>query len=281
MSKGFLVIAQNTKDVNYVKQAYALALSIKHSQSLVTSISIITNDRVSAKYRKVFDNVIPIPWKDDAAKSAWKVENRWKLYYATPYDETIVLDTDMLILNDISIWWDYCSNFDVRFCSNIINYKQETVIQDTYHRKAFIANELTNPYFALHYFKKNEAAFEFYKVLEFVVNNWQYCYNLFAPINTQQHVSMDLSAAVAIEILGKHEYVIDACSLLQFVHMKLPLQNLPIYADRWTEAVSYMFNEKGELTIGNIKQSNVFHYVEKDFITDNILNKLERLANGK
>mgnify|MGYP001464861468 CR=1 FL=1 len=45
MKQGYLVIAQNSKDadgksINYVRMAYALALSIKHTQSQIKNISI-------------------------------------------------------------------------------------------------------------------------------------------------------------------------------------------------------------------------------------------------
>ena len=45
MKQGYLVIAQNSKDkdgnsVNYVRMAYALALSIKHTQQGVQNVSI-------------------------------------------------------------------------------------------------------------------------------------------------------------------------------------------------------------------------------------------------
>jgi hypothetical protein len=101
VSKGFVVLAQNNKNVDYIKQAYALALSIKATQTTFTNISLVTNNRVPKKYKSVFDKIIPIPWNDDAKKTQWKVENRWKLYHASPYYETIVLDADMLMLADI------------------------------------------------------------------------------------------------------------------------------------------------------------------------------------
>jgi hypothetical protein len=42
MSKGFVVLAKNTADTDYVKQAYVLALSILATQT-ETAISIVTN----------------------------------------------------------------------------------------------------------------------------------------------------------------------------------------------------------------------------------------------
>jgi len=53
MSKGFLIFAENSDTCNYVEQAYALALSIKASQSKTTNVSIMTNNTVSEEQRLV------------------------------------------------------------------------------------------------------------------------------------------------------------------------------------------------------------------------------------
>jgi hypothetical protein len=280
LSKGFLVIAQNNADTDYVKQAYALALSIRYSQINIKSVSVITNDIVPDKYKTVFDNIIPIPFNDDALNAGWKVENRWKLFHASPYDETIVLDTDMLVLEDLSAWWNYCQSYDLRFCSRVINYKKEVIDKDIYHRQTFIQNQLSNPYFALHYFKKSDLAYEFYKVLEFVCNNWEWCWTTFAPEYYQKWLSMDLAAAVAIEIMGCHDQVFDQAGPLEFIHMKAALQNWFPRQISWQDTVPFVLNTKGDLIVGNMKQSKLFHYVEKDFLTDNVLQRLEWLSHG-
>jgi hypothetical protein len=278
MSKGFVVFAQNTDKVDYIKQAYALALSIKYSQLNVTSVSLVTNSTVLKKYRNLFDQIIPIPWCNDSDQSVLAAEHRWKLFHVSPYDETIVLDTDMLMLEDISDWWAYCTNYDIKFCGRVRNYKLE-VVHDTYHRKAFIENKLTNPYFALHYFKKSQAAYEFYKVLEFVCNNWEWCYNLFAPVEYQPWLSMDLATAIAIEISGQYD-IIDHIGPLEFTHMKTPIQGWHPIPASWQDTVPWVFNNKGSLVVGNIKQDKLFHYVEKNFISNTVLSKLEELARG-
>lgn len=280
VSKGFLLLAQNTDSVDYVQQAYALALSIKATQSIYKNVSLITNDIVPDEYIAVFDQIIPIPFGDQSNNSTFRSENRWKLYHATPYDETIVLDTDMLLLEDIEQWWNYCGNYNIKFCSKIKNYKLETVV-DTFHRKTFIANNLSNPYFALHYFKKSTEAHNFYKVLEFVCNNWEWCYDNFARDNYQNWLSMDLATAIAIEITGYHEQAIDSCSPLEFIHMKVPLQGWAVSPATWKNTVPYVLNTKGDFIVGNIKQSKLFHYVEKDFLTTQLIDRLKDLANAR
>ena len=278
MSRGFLVLAQNTDTVNYVEQAYALALSIKVSQKEVTSISVITNDPIPDHYKNVFDQIIPIPWIGTTTTKL-KTENRWKLFHVTPYDETIVLDTDMLMLDDITSWWNYCSNHDLKFCSSVVNYKQDKITKDVFHRKVFISNNLPNPYFACHYFKKSNLAYSFYKVLETISNNWELFYGKIAPISYQKWPSMDLSAAIAIEMMGVHEQVIDICSPLEFTHMKPNLQDWPRPTEKWMDSVPYSLNSNGDFLVGNIKQHYLFHYVDKGFISQSIIDKLEALVN--
>jgi hypothetical protein len=277
VSKGFLVFAQNTDTVDYVRQAYALALSIKFSQPEINSVSIVTNSPVSDEYKKVFDQVIPIPWFDETVDSALKAEHRWKLYHASPYTETIVLDADMLMLADIGIWWEYCSNYDIKFCNRICNYKKDIIVQDTYHRKTFISNNLNNPYYALHYFKQSDYAHDFYKVLEFVINNWEYCRGTFAPLDPQEWVSMDLAVALASKIYGIED---DASSPLEFIHMKPAIQGWASTPISWRNFVNYVLNKKGEFVVGNIKQEKLFHYIDKNFVDDKLINRLEELANG-
>ena len=280
MSKGFLVAAQNNEKYDYVKQAYALALSIKMSQTDITSVSVMTNDEIPEQYKKVFDKIIPIPWGDSAEDKDWKVENRWKLYHVSPYEETIVLDTDMLLLEDISLWWKHCEVYDLLFCSKVKNYKGNFILKDTFHRKAFIENKLSNPYFALHYFKKSELAHNFYKILEFVTNNWEYCWTKFAPNYYQNWLSMDLATAIAIEILDCHGQVLDS-GPLEFIHMKPAIQGWISRREKWVETVPYVLNNRKELIVGNMKQSKIFHYTEKEFLSDNLIKLLEGLVyNG-
>lgn len=280
VSKGFLIYAQNTDTTDYVRQAYALALSIKGSQKKINSVSLVTNDIVPVSYQNVFDSIIEIPWGDQSNDSRFRAENRWKLYHCTPYDETIVLDSDMLLLEDISYWWEYCNNYDIKFCSRIKNHKLELVV-DTYYRKSFVENKLTNPYYALHYFKKNEAAYEFYKVLEFVCNNWEWCYSKFAPNLYQNWLSMDLATAIAIEITGNYESSIDNCSPLEFIHMKPAIQNWgDIAYTSWLNAVPHVLNGKNELVVSNIKQIKLFHYIEDSFLSQSIILQLEELVYG-
>ena len=105
------------------------------------SIAITKDTKLDDKYRKIFDHVIEIPFEDDAELSDWKVENKWKYFHFTPYDETVILDTDMLFTSDVSHWWDVMSKQDVVATTKVLTYRHELITSD-YMRKTFTQNNL-------------------------------------------------------------------------------------------------------------------------------------------
>ena len=277
MSKGYVILAQNTAEDDYIRQAYALALSI-HATQKIKDVSLLTNDQVPIEYQHAFDKIIPIPWED--TDSRFRAENRWKIYHVTPYDETMVLDSDMLMLKNIDDWWWYAQDHELLFCSQTLNFKGDKIDNSAY-RKTFTANQLPNAHFALHYFKKSETAEYFYKTLEFVVNNWAWCYGKFAPEHYQDWLSMDLAAAIALEMTGLNACA-DSCSPFRFIHMKPGVQDWNPVPAFWTRTIPHIFTRDGEMIVGNIKQQCLFHYVEKDFVKDgDIIIKLKEIINGR
>ena len=99
MDKGYIVIAQNNDTTDYLEQAYALALNLKLTQSTVSNLTVCvdanTKKLIKDRHIKVFDKIVDIPWNDQAESAEWKINNKWKYYYMTPYKETVILDTDM------------------------------------------------------------------------------------------------------------------------------------------------------------------------------------------
>ena len=98
MSRGYITIAQNSGDLDYVRMAYALAASIKKTQTDVDEFAIIVdpNYEMPEEYKWAFDYIIPMPWGDMAEGKDWKINNKWKYYHVTPFDETVALDLSLI-----------------------------------------------------------------------------------------------------------------------------------------------------------------------------------------
>jgi len=275
MSSGFLLLAQNS-EYDYVTQASVCAMSIKANMP-DASVSLVTNDTVPDKYQELFDNIIPIPWSEDKQTSdKMSVTERWKLYHSTPYEQTIVLDTDMLVLQDISSWWKFLENYDLFYVSNVLTYRDKTVTSN-YYRKTFTSNSLPNLYSGFHYFKKCDFAHDFYKWLELIVNNWELFYGQYAKENYPKTCSMDVSAAIAAKILNcENEITNSSVKYPSFTHMKPYIQEWQYPQARWQNKVGVYLTSDLKLTIGNHLQQGIFHYTEKDFLTEDIIERYER-----
>ena len=274
MDKGIVLLAQNNDTDNYVEQSIALAMSAKKFNDI--SFTLITNDKVPAKYKKYFDNIQPIPWGDMAEDKAWKIENRWKVFYQSPYKETIVMDTDMLILKNIDYMWDFYSNYDLFFTTNPVTYRNEPIISD-YYRKMFTENNLPNIYSALYYFKRTEFTHNFFSYLEMVIKHFDQFQQDLCPNKKQDKLSLDVAMAMTIKLMGIENQVTNKNNTVsKFVHMKSFIQNWKSSRAVWQNLVLSHFTNNLELYIGNYRQTNIFHYTEKDFLKNaNVIKQLE------
>lgn len=274
MSKGFLIYAHDSNLKKYTKCAYALALSIKkHVPN--ASISLVTNNDLPKKYSIVFDNIIPVPWKNFDLNSTYKVEDRWKLYHCSPYDETILMDADMLVLSDIGYWWDYLNQYSLFFVSEVKDYRNKN-ITSRYYRRAFDANQLPNFYSGITYFKKQEFSKDFFKWVEDISNNWELFYGKYVSVNYPKMPSMDVNVSLASKILNCEDNVSHKNAPVTFTHMKPMIQNWENTTDSWQDSIGSYFNSRCELKIGNYQQYGVFHYTEYSFLTDYMISQLEQ-----
>ena len=270
ISKGFLIYATGA---DYVKQAYLCAMSLKATGN-THPVSIVTCDNIPNKYKWVFDQIIPIPWYEKS-DSRFQTEHRWKLYHATPYDETIVLDSDVLVLQNLDYFWNIVKNYELYYPTKVFTYRKEPVTSN-YYRKAFTENMLPNVYNTLHFFKKSEICKEFFTWVELISNNWELFYGNFCKQHYPKQPSMDITCAIALKILDIDTLCTnDTQELPSIVHMKTKIQGWKKSTARWQDKVGVYFRDDLVLKIGNHLQDTVFHYTENDFVTDQIMEKYE------
>jgi hypothetical protein len=228
----------------------------------------MTNDTVPTEYVSAFDKIIKIPFEDHALNSEWKVENRWKAYHATPYEHTILLDADMLILSDLDNVWKQLQDHNLYFTSQVKNFRGD-ILTDKFYRKTFIENQLPNLYSGFCYFKKSDESLEFWKVVELITYNWEKFYREFSPKNYQKFYSLDVTISIAAKILGL-DNCFDATQICSFTHMKSLIQGWHSVHPDWTKVAQVEITDAETIYINQFKQTGVLHYVENSFLEDYI-----------
>ena len=111
MSKGVLLFAFNSEKYDYFSMAIYTAKRVNHFLNL--PVTVVT-DTASLSDTNVFDNIITTdPNKNNRRDwGQWINKDRFRAFEFTPYDETILLDTDYVVNSDkILQLFDYDTDF--------------------------------------------------------------------------------------------------------------------------------------------------------------------------
>jgi hypothetical protein len=245
MTRGFVIMAQDTEKVSYTKCAKALELSIKKAMPNA-NVTIITSDM--------------LPHGDTGGYT-----NDWQVYEASPYDETIKLEADMIIPRNIEHWWDILNVNDVVVSTTIRNFKGELSDCRVY-RKFIDENMLPDTYNSITYFKKSETAKLFYTVVKDIFENWQE-YKAILKCNPNEEVSTDWVYAIACHIVGVEKTTLPNFTEISMIHMKQYVNGIP--SEDWTKTLVYEVLPE-TIRVNTYPQLYPFHYHIKSF-SDKIL----------
>ncbi len=252
MTRGFVIMAQDTEKVSYTNCAKALELSIKRVMP-DANVTIITTDM--------------LPHGDQAPDSDWKLINDWQVYEASPYDETIKLEADMFIPRDISHWFDILNVQDVVVCSKIRNYKGD-ISNIRVYRKFIDDNNLPDVYNAITYFKKSDTAEQFFNIVRNVFENWDE-YKAILKCKSTEEATTDWAYAIACHLIGVEKTLLPKFDELSMIHMKQFISGTT--TEDWTDTLVYECLPHA-LRVHTFTQEYPFHYHSKSF-ADKILER--------
>ena len=190
MSRGIIIFAQNNEYVNYAEQACACAGYARKNLSLFDEICLITNTETLKPNKKLinkyFDNVIVSDsfqpdnirlFKDTThiiEYASFKNMGRSEVYDLSPYDETLVIDADYFIMNDIlDQVWDSVNDV-------MINCKYRDVSERHKENIEYIDNFSIPMYWAtVVYFRKSNFAENLFTLVSHIKYNYKYYYYLY------------------------------------------------------------------------------------------------------
>tara|TARA_B110000503_G_scaffold129783_1_gene202379 strand:- start:11570 stop:12454 length:885 start_codon:yes stop_codon:yes gene_type:complete len=227
MSKGVLLFARNNAQIDYCKQAYWLAKRVNEYLNLPTTIVTDSTPYLLHEFpdaEHVFDKIISIVWKNEDLKEnttlsktekhglrtfndgtlvekklEFKNETRTLAYNLSPYDETLILDTDVVICNDI-----FKECFDN--ANDFLIYRTAYDLAQIDHSNAFerISDTSVDFYWATCvYFKKTPTNKIFFDLLQHIQENWIHYNNIFQI--KSPYYRNDYSFSIAIHIMNGYQ----------------------------------------------------------------------------
>ena len=272
--QGFLTIAQNTADVDYLRLAYVQAMSIKLTMPGSQCAVIVDGEtllEVTDSHKKVFDHIITLP-QDYAKVDAWKLANEWQAFSLTPFKETIKLESDILFTRSIDHWWTAFRLRDVVLSLGCRDY-QGQIGKSRRYRKIFDDNSLPDTYNGLMYFRYSQLAHDFFSQAKQVYANWEFIRDNVLVNCRDDHPTTDLVYAIVANNLGVELCTLPGCDFINFTHMKNNINN-------WPETTPWPGLVLSELDIPMIRINNVnqyqpLHYQDKNWITNTMVERYE------
>ena len=278
MTKGALLIANNNTHIDYVKQSVYLAERIH--KYLDIPVSIITN---SADYLKenfdkyLFDNIIEIQTQDNNKRIIfdgefsqrtihWQNANRMDAYELSPYDQTLLMDTDYVVNNSL-----LKNVFDSK--NDFMLYKTGYDLAQTRTTDEFdrVSDTSIDFYWAtVVYFTKCDDNKTFFNLVRHIKQEWSYyvkIYRLPSSIYRNDYafsIALHMmngfqSGSFAQELPGKLYYIVDKDLLIK--HDKEKMMFCVAKEDRPGE---YTLLKTDNLNVHVMNKSSLQRVIDKE-----------------
>jgi len=253
--QGFIVVAQNTKHVDYVDCARTLAKTIKYYHP-DAKICLLTDQQVGPDF--LFDYVHK--FDEPVHEHAWA--NDWQVWHKTPFRETIKLEADMMITSAIDHWWAMLRHRDIVVSTGCRDWKDQRA-SSRYYRKVFDVNNLPDVYNAITYWRRSVTAKEFFDTVRNIFENWQDYKKLLKFPEDQP--STDVVYAMAAMIIGPELCTMPFASYPTIVHMKRHIAGTS--HEDWRTELVWEYKDY-LMRVNTVTQWGAFHYHVKSGFND-------------
>ena len=197
MSRGAILFAFNSPKFNYYDMAVATAKRANHFLDL--PVTVVTDEKsLPEQTEYLFDKTIVVqPDKDNIREhQVWINKGRFQAYGLSPYDETLLLDTDYMVnsnklLRTFDIYDDFCCHDTTSF-----------LMQPTATQEVLSAYSLKTLWATVVTFKKTKRSKQIFDCLEMVQKNYDHYCNIHSFVGGLYR--NDYALTLALRIANGH-----------------------------------------------------------------------------
>ena len=177
MSRGILLFAFNNGTTDYFKMAASTANRAYEFLNLQTTV-VTDSNTVLENYNHNFDNIIIVDSDNSnrgVDKQIWINKGRYQAYDLSPYDETLLLDTDYVINSDTLLKpFEFYDDF---MCHNTTEFLMKPKAEQEKISK-YSFNTLWS---TVIFFKKTKKTKLIFDAMKMVQENYQHYINIYNP----------------------------------------------------------------------------------------------------
>jgi len=241
------------------------------------------SDLVPEKYFDAFDYIVELPFGNTGWKDGFHGSNLWQVRNASPFEETIYLDSDTLFLNvDVNLLWDKLQSYEIAFLNSATTFRNQEfdkehtfLIENHYGLPKFFSNFI--------YFKNDAPlAIEWFKMADPVFQNWRDVYKVMFNEIKPSTFDKTLLVNIVNNILDISEDIsVDIPYYYDLENHGQRFWNKDIPFD-WTDMLNHWVNVKKQLLIETHAISNgIIHYRDEKFVTKELTSEFSDYLSEK
>lgn len=276
------MFVKNNEEIDYAKIASVSAKCAIRALNVPVSIVTDYNTVQSIEDKSVFDKIIVIDDNTNQIKRYYDTISTFKVlkfknlsrmlcYDLSPYDQTLVMDIDLFLLNDkLKYVWESNDDF-------LINSYHVNLIEDLEEFNKISDIGIDFYWATVFYFKKTDYTKKLFDLSKHIIDNYEYyslIYNL--PYG---YIRNDYVISVAIHIMHGFDNYTKPGILPCDIYYTLDKDVL--YKIHPNKNMTFLIQEKDRLDeylLASIKEQNV-HIMNKYDLMKNI-DRLDEILNG-
>lgn len=195
MTKGVVFVAHNNGIVNYYEMAAYAAQRVK--QYLDLPVTVITDVDSLRQTKNTFSNTILVEpnTHNSRHKNVWINKNRYRVYDLSPYDETLVLDTDYVV-NSNKLLQLFNQNHDFKVHNSVRWLMMNNVVE-------YIGtSKIPTCWATVMFFRKSSRVQQIFDMMEMIQNNYEHYAQIYGFLpNTYRN---DYALTIAMKTVNGH-----------------------------------------------------------------------------
>lgn len=225
MNRGAILFAFNSTKFDYYSMAVATAKRVNHFLNMPVTVVTDINSISGSPYK--FDKTILVePDKSNTRDwGMWINKGRYQAYNLSPYDETLLLDTDYMVNSSKTL--DIFNYYDDFCCHNKTSY----LMQPGLPQEVLSVYSFETLWATVVAFKKSNRAKQIFECLEMVQKNFNHYADLHGFI--AETYRNDYALTLALRIANGHSTLKQDFIPWNLVH--LGQKNVHIYRNNDTE----------------------------------------------
>ena len=180
-SKGVMCLVRDSVDHSYASMAKSALRLASHFLEVPTMIHQVQDNPSWVNFRSDVDTQETVPWHN---------HGRWQAYDASPWDETIVIDADYLVMTDtLAKLWGSQSDYMLCHHNSMLKHKTQPLSPVLVWATVF-------------WFRKSTTSHRFFEMVSRVERGYHHCAQVFnVPGRGYRN---DVAFAMADQIISGH-----------------------------------------------------------------------------